>query len=431
MRDLLAYNVDPTTLLPNDSEAYGFDNIADVLGTDPSLMDRYLSAAWKITSAAIGNTDIAAAVSTYKVPPDRSQTDHVEGLPFGTRGGMLVSHFFPVDGEYIIKPKLWRNTVDVVRGTETPHDLEVSIDGRRLAITHFGGPEDEVPAQMLPGKTADEIDRRFEIRVPVEAGRHDIGVTFAKKSSASRQEVLEPFQREKHDPRMDVGIPELDQVVIEGPFNVSGPGDSASRDHVFVCHPQAEAEQSACADKILTGLARRAFRRPLTDPEHARLMRLYDEQVEKGHGFEAGVQTAIAYILVSPQFLFRAEEDPVAAKAGDVYRISDIELASRLSFFLWSTVPDDELLDVAVTGPPARARRARGRGRAHAGRRPRREPRAKLRRAVAVSAQHARDHARHVRVPGFRRQFAPKRDSRNGDAVREHRRERLGRSRSC
>src|SRR5436190_2792989 len=176
IHDLLALDIDASAYLPNDSEAYGFDNIADVLGTDPSLLDRYLAAAWKITSAAMGDPNLAPTVATYRVPPDRSQRDHVDGLPLGTRGGMLVSHFFPVDGEYLIKPKLWRNTVDVIRGTETPHDLEVSLDGAQLTLTRFGGPDDEVPAQMFPGKTADEIDRRFETRVVVTAGQHDVGV---------------------------------------------------------------------------------------------------------------------------------------------------------------------------------------------------------------------------------------------------------------
>ncbi len=350
VRDLLALEIDVTSLLPNDSEAYGFDNIADVLGTDPSLMDRYLSAAWKITNAAIGATDIAAAVSTYKVPSDRSQTDHVEGLPFGTRGGMLVEHYFPVDGEYVIKPKLWRNTVDVVRGTETPHDLEISIDGARLSLTRFGGPEDEREAQMFPGKTADELDARLELRIDVTAGMHDVGVAFAKKSSALRQDILEPFLREKHDPRMDVGIPELDQIVIEGPFVIAGPGDAPSRERIFTCYPQQESEAAACAEQILTGLARRAYRRPLADAERARLMGLYQGEIDAGRGFEAGIQTALAYVLVSPQFLFRAERDPDGIEDGEIYRISDLEMASRLSFFLWSSLPDDELIDLAVAG---------------------------------------------------------------------------------
>ena len=350
IRDLLALEVNAATLLPNDSEAYGFDNIADVLGTDPSLMDRYLSAAWKVTSAAIGDVAITPSVSTYRVPPDRSQSDHVDGLPFGTRGGMLVSHYFPVDGEYVIKPRLWRNTVDVVRGTETPHDLEVNLDGARLSLTRFGGPEDEVPAQMFPGKTADEIDRRFETRVMVTAGQHDVGVTFAKKSSASRQEVLQPFLREKHDARMDVGIPELDQIVIEGPLTVAGPGQSPSRERIFSCYPESEGEAAACAERILTSLARRAYRRPITDDERARLMGLYTTERNQGRSFETGVQTALAYVLVAPQFLFRMEQDPADAAPGSLYRISDLELATRLSFFLWSSVPDEELLETAIDG---------------------------------------------------------------------------------
>jgi len=350
IRDLLALDIDASAYLPNDSEAYGFDNIADVLGTDPSLMDRYLSAAWKITSAAMGDTDIAAAVTTYRVPPDRSQRDHVEGLPFGTRGGMLVSHYFPVDGEYVVRPRLWRNTVDVVRGTETPHDLEVSLDGAQLSLTRFGGPADEVPAQMFPGKTADEIDRRFETRVVVTAGQHDVGVTFAKKSSAARQDVLQAFQREKHDARMDVGIPELDQLVIEGPLTIVGPGRSASRERIFSCEPAQESEAAACAEQILTSLARRAYRRPITDDERGRLVALYGAQRAQGRDFEAGVQTALAYILVSPQFLFRVEQDPLGTAPGTLYRISGLELASRLSFFLWGSLPDDELIDAAVAG---------------------------------------------------------------------------------
>jgi mono/diheme cytochrome c family protein len=350
VRDLLGLTIDASAYLPNDSEAYGFDNIADVLGTDPSLMDRYLSAAWKVTSAAMGDTDIAATVATYRVPPDRSQTDHVDGLPFGTRGGLLVRHHFPVDGEYVIKPKLWRNTVDVVRGTETPHDLEVSLDGGRLSLTRFGGPEDEVPAQMFPGRTADEIDRRFETRVSVKAGEHDVGVAFAKKSSAARQEVLQPFQREKHDARMDVGIPELEQIVIEGPLAIAGPGESPSRTRIFTCYPASEAEAAPCAERILSSLARRAYRRPITDGERDRLIGLYTAERAKGRDFEAGVQTALAYILVAPQFLFRVEQDPEGATAGSLYRIGDVELASRLSFFLWSSLPDDELIDLAVAG---------------------------------------------------------------------------------
>jgi hypothetical protein len=194
--------------------------------------------------------------------------------------------------------------------------------------------------------------------VAVTAGQHDVGVTFAKKSSATRQEVLQPFLREKHDARMDVGIPELDQVVIEGPLAVAGPGSAASRTKIFTCYPEsqqtelpsADREAAACAEEILTSIAKRAYRRPLADEERERLMSLYTAERDKGRDFETGVQTALAYILVAPQFLFRVEQDPEGAAPGSLYEIGDIELASRLSFFIWRSLPDDELIDLAVAG---------------------------------------------------------------------------------
>jgi len=342
--------VDIAALLPPDDAGYGFDNMAGVLRLSQSLMERYLTAARRISRAAIGSPPPGAVADTFPVSNDLPQYEHVEGLPFGTRGGMLVSHHFPVDGEYVIRPRLWRNTVDVMRGTETPHDLEVSLDGARLSLTRFGGPDDEVPAQMFPGKTADEIDARFETRVTVAAGQHDVGVTFAKKSSATRQEVLQPFAREKHDARMDVGIPELDQIVVEGPLSIVGSGHSPSRARIFSCYPANAADEARCATEILSTLARRAYRRPITDLERDRLVGLYEAERAKGRNFEAGVQTGLAYVLVAPQFLFRVEQDAAGVAPGSLYRISDLELATRLSFFLWSSLPDDELVDAAVAG---------------------------------------------------------------------------------
>ncbi len=350
IRDLFAIEIDAASLLPNDSAAYGFDNIADVLGTDPSLIDRYLAAAWKVTSIAIGDTSITPTVTNYRVAPDLSQDDHIEGLPFGTRGGLLVEHIFPVSGTYRIKPRLWRNTVDIVRGTELPHEFEVSLDGGRLALTRFGGPEEEDRIQTLPGIAGDELMRRLEVVVEVSAGTHAVGATFAKKSSATRQEVLQPFLREKHDPRMDVGLPELAELVIEGPLSVSGPGDSMSRQRIFSCYPQRDDEAAACAESILKRIARRAYRRPPTDEEVLRLVGLYNSEISQGRDFEDGVQTALAYILVAPQFLFRIEQDPEGIAPGELYRISDLDMASRLSFFIWSSLPDDELIDLAVEG---------------------------------------------------------------------------------
>ena len=177
------------------------------------------------------------------------------------------------------------------------------------------------------------------------AGQHDVGVTFAKKSSATRQDVLQPFAREKHDARMDVGIPELDQIVIEGPLTIAGPGNSPSRARIFSCYPDSAAEEAACATEILSTTARRAYRRPITDAERDRLVGLYDAERAKGRDFEAGVQTGLAYVLVAPQFLFRVEQDPAGAAPGTLYQVGDVELATRLSFFLWSSLPDDELVD--------------------------------------------------------------------------------------
>ena len=304
--------------LPNDSEAYGFDNIADVLGTDPSLMDRYLSAAWKVTSAAIGDTDIAPAVSTYRVPPDRSQTDHVEGLPLGTRGGMLVSHHFPVDGEYVIRPRLWRNTVDVVRGTETPHDLEVSLDGERLSLTRFGGPDDEVPAQMFPGKTADEIDARFETRRdrggrPARRRRHvreeELGDAPRRAAAVRAREA-----RRAHGRRHSRARPDRHRRAARR--SRARATRRAARGSSRVTRTSARAKTRRAPTEILSTLARRAYRRPITDAERDRLVGLYDAERAKGRDFEAGVQTGLAYVLVAPQFLFRVEQDPAGAAPG-------------------------------------------------------------------------------------------------------------------
>jgi hypothetical protein len=351
IRDLFALSaLDVTSLLPSDNEAYGFDNIADVLGTSPALMERYLSAAWKIASLAVGNPKITPAIETFRVRYDLSQRDHIEGLPVGTRGGMLIKYDFPVDGDYIIRPKLWKTTVNQVGGLELPHDLEVTFDGERVRLARLGGPEDERNSYEFPTSTAEEIEKRFEIRVPVKAGHHAIGVAFLKKSSAPSVDLLQPFLRDRIDPISPAGIPELDRVTIEGPFNVKGPGDSPSRRRIFTCRPAAGADPAVCAKNILSGLARRAYRRPATDVELSRLLGFFQTGLKKAGSFDEGIENALAFLLVSPQFLFRFEYDPPGVASGQVYRVSDLELASRLSFFIWSSIPDDQLLNLAVQG---------------------------------------------------------------------------------
>jgi hypothetical protein len=351
IRDLFALDaLDVTSLLPADTEAYGFDNIAEVLGTSPALMERYLSAAWKITSLAVGNTKITPKLETFRVRYDLSQHDHIEGLPVGTRGGMLIKYDFPVDGDYIVRPKLWKTTVNQVGGLELPHDLEITFDGERVRLARVGGAEDERNSYEFPSSTADEIEKRFELRLPVKAGPHSIGIAFLKKSSAASVDLLQPYLRDRIDPISPAGIPELDRVTVEGPFDVKGPGDSPSRRRIFTCRPVAGADPSACAKKILSTLARRAYRRPLAEAELSRLLNFFQTGQKKNNSFDEGIENALAFMLVSPQFLFRFEYDPPNVDAGTVYRVSDLELASRLSFFIWSSIPDDQLLDLAVQG---------------------------------------------------------------------------------
>ena len=348
IREVLALDLDVAALLPADEEAFGFDNIADVQSVSPALMDRYLSAAWKISSLAVGSPKILASLETFRVRGDTSQHDHIEGLPIGTRGGILFQHYFPVDGEYVVSPRLYRNTVDNIRGLEREYDLEITVDGARVHLARFGGPADERESYARPAAAGDELEARFRIRRPFTAGPHTIGVAFLKKSSATTLELLQPFGRERVDPITPVGITELDRVTLEGPFNVTSPGDSPSRRRIFACRPASEREALPCATRILTSLARRAYRGTVSDAETNRLMTFYSREREKGGDFDAGVEAALTYLLVSPQFLFRIERDPANARPATPYRISDMELASRLSFFLWSSIPDDELLTLAA-----------------------------------------------------------------------------------
>ena len=351
IRDLFAISaLDVTSLLPADTEAYGFDNVADVLGTSPALMERYLSAAWKVSSMAVSDPRITPTIETFRVRYDLSQHDHIEGLPIGTRGGMLIKYDFPVDGEYVIRPKLWKTTVNQLGGLELAHDLEITFDGARVKLARVGGPEDERNSYEFPSSTADEIEKRFETRLSVKAGPHAVGVAFLKKSSAPSVDLLQPYLRDRIDPISPAGIPELDRVTIEGPFNPKAGSESPSRRRIFVCHPAANSDPLPCAKTILSTVARRAYRRPLTDAETSRLVGFFQTGQKKNGNFDEGIESALAFMLVSPQFLFRFEYDPPNVAPGTTYRVSDLELASRLSFFLWSSIPDDQLLTLAIQG---------------------------------------------------------------------------------
>jgi mono/diheme cytochrome c family protein len=351
IRDLLALDVDPTLLLPPDDSSYGFDNIADVLGMSPLLMERYVSAAERISALAVGDMSLPTSAEMYRLKMDQIQTGRMDGLPVGTRGGTLIRHTFPLDGEYVVRVKLWKTSVGFVKGLQTEHDLEVSLDGARVLLAPVGGRSDYQLNVLTSGAGAEEVlDARLRRRIQVTAGPHDVAATFLAISGDVRTgpEGLRPTMFSQ-DPLYIHGMPAIESVTIEGPYESSGPGDTPSRRAVFTCRPADASGETPCADSIIRRLARQAYRRPVTDADVGLLMRLYREGHEEG-GFERGVQTALQGILTSPYFLFRAERDADGLAAGTVHRLSDIELASRLSFFLWSSIPDEELLDAAERG---------------------------------------------------------------------------------
>jgi len=253
IRDLLALEIDSTALLPPDDESSGFDNIADVLTVSPSLMERYLSASWNISRAALGNLKIQPSTITYRVRPDLSQDQHIEGLPPGTRGGMLVEHTFPVDAEYVIKLRMWRNTFDLMRGMEDPHDIEIAMDGKRLTVVTVGGREDFGTMAENPGTFGAELDRKLTVRLPVKAGTHTLWATTVLKSHAPRDDLIKPFIRTTIDGLDIMGDPSVDRITVEGPFAATSPGDSASRRRILSCKPAAAAQEQARALEKLPG----------------------------------------------------------------------------------------------------------------------------------------------------------------------------------
>ena len=351
IRDLLALDIDATALLPPDDESSGFDNIADVLRVSPSLMERYLSASWNISRLALGNTAIVPATATYRVRPDLSEDQHIEGLPLGTRGGMLVKHTFPVDGEYIIKVRLWRNTFDLMRGMEDPHQIEMSLDGARVRLVTAGGKDDFVRMAQNPGDFGTDLDQRLTVRIPVKAGVHSVSATTILRSQAEKDDLIKPFLRTTVDGLDITGDPSVDRISIEGPFGEKSTGNTASRRKIFVCRPNSSGnDELPCARTIISALAHRAYRRPVKDSDLESLLGFYQRGRNKGGTFDAGIESALQLILASPEFLFRFEQDPADVPADGLYRVDDMALASRLSYFLWSSIPDEQLLNLAGQG---------------------------------------------------------------------------------
>ncbi len=348
IRDLLALDINVTDLLPADDEADGFDNIADVLKVSPSLLEQYLTASTKIASLAVGDPSTVPVSQVFQVPPDLAQENHIEGLPLGTRGGVMIHYNFPLDADYDFSVALLQNIVGYVTGLEYAHQLEISIDGNRVFLAPVGGEEDNKMSDANLGIAKDTLDARLKTKVHVSAGPHAVAVAFLRKNSSESDEPLQPFTRDLDLQNMN-GIPLIDHVQISGPYDAKGPGDTPSRRRIFSCEPSKPADETACAKQILSTLARRAYRGPVTDKDLETLMSFY-QQGRNHSNFEYGVENALRLVLASPRFIFRYEPDPANVTPGSVYRVSDAELASRLSFFLWSSVPDDELLNLAAQG---------------------------------------------------------------------------------
>jgi mono/diheme cytochrome c family protein len=330
IRDLLALadlpaEMDYELLLPADNASSGFDNIAELLFVSPVTMERYLEAARKISRLAVGDPDIPVIVNIHRAPLEQPQDDPVEGLPLGTRGGLRADSYFPLDAEYVFH-------VELERPPREQHELTITIDGATVATATIGVPPERGRAQST-----------FEFRVPVDSGPHRVGATFVERTAALDELTLRAARRSRGT------MPAIEILTISGPYAATGPGDTPSRERVFVCRPRSAAEEEPCAREILTKLVTRAYRRPAGDADVAELWPFYLAGAAE-RDFDRGIQRALERVLVSPQFLYRIERVPPGAEPGSAFALTDLELASRLSYFVWASMPDDELLAVAAAG---------------------------------------------------------------------------------
>ena len=377
VRDLLAVDIDSASLLPADESTDGFDNNGGALTVSPLLLERYMSAASKVSRVAVGDRATRPVFETYTVPKALMQEDRMsEDLPFGSRGGIAIHHYFPLDGEYVIRIRLQRDFRDRIRGLGEPHELDVRLDGARIKLFTIGGERKGKSAPVFStaqlGDPEQEnyehsADAALEVRFPAKAGRRLLAVAFVNQTAEPEGALQYVNSKPESLPHLSLfdlmeykgGDPDVDNVAIGGPYNSKTLGETPSRLRIFACYPAAKAdsarsqEEIACARKIVSTLARRAYRRPVTEEDIQTLLGFFKtgrDPKNNGGGFEAGIETALERILVGPEFLFRIERDPANVAPNTAYRISDLELASRMSFFLWSSIPDDTLLDVAARG---------------------------------------------------------------------------------
>ena len=410
IRDLLGLEVDVVSLLPPDESSLGFDNIT-VTDLSPTLLNRYLSAAQTISRMAVGRAPSKPREDIFRIRPDVTQDVHVEGLPIGTRGGIAIPYNFPQDGQYEIQVRLMRDRNESIESLHESHELEVLLDRDRCKLFTIKPP--------AKGSSDQTLDANLNTRIKTTAGPHNIGVAFLAKSAALQETTRQPlnvhFNFYRH-PRLG---PAVYQVSIIGPFEASGPGDTPSRRQLFISTPASPSDEETCAKKILSNLVRRAYRRPANEKDLQTPLEFYRAGRADGD-FEAGIELALSSILVNPQFLFHIERDPPNTPSGTAYSIDDVTLASRLSFFLWSSMPDDELLDRAESGELSRPEMLAAASTAHVGRQAFAIARHRFCGPVALSSQSGCGQSRYAAVSGFRRQPAASDETGNGAVLREY-----------
>jgi len=365
IRDLLAVDIDVTDLLPTDGAEFGFDNIATALKTSPLLLEGYVNAAERVSAMAVGDPQVRPGTTEHSISREFSQNGYIEGLPLGTVGGTVIHHVFPADAEYKLSGRLVRGVQEGyagVEGNDTPNTFVITVDGAEVYSAPVGGPADDEMQSKDLAAAQPVIDKRMTGRVRVTAGPHDVGFTWRERP-AQLQDVWEPSRRDSQEVHMVAGLPRLKTVSIDGPYNVHGLSEGPSRQRLFVCHPAASVtrvaaksapgpspDENACAVKILTNFARRAYRRPVTAGDVEAPLSFYKRARQSGGNFDDGIRAGVARVLASPYFLYRIESDSPGARPGVAHPVSEVDLASRLSFFLWSSGPDEKLLDLAAAG---------------------------------------------------------------------------------
>ncbi|MEO8467069.1 MAG: DUF1592 domain-containing protein [Gammaproteobacteria bacterium] len=353
VRDLLGFPVDVEALLPPDITSNGFDNVSDTLKTSPLLLERYLTVGLRVAGMALGDTNLGPQATEYRPRLDLSQNEWVEGLPYGTRGGLVVEHYFPTDAEYEIRPQLWRATGSTVRGVEgfkTPFELQILIDGVVVHSAQIGGADDDALSNRDIGSAVTQVGERLPVRLPVSAGLHTVGVTFVMKSFALQQKILDPTEADLPIGNDAYGWPMITRALVAGPYASTGSGDTPTRRAIFTCQPDGSTRDAACAEQILGQFALRAYGRPLNERDRETLRDLYTRGSENGKNFEAGIQLGLARVLSGPEFLLYhgVTEDGAAAEGSS--QDDGVTLASRLALFLWNSIPDDALREDAIAG---------------------------------------------------------------------------------